>query len=606
MRRVGTMLLVVILLATPLVAAFPHPDEVWAQNASTATTTDNLNMRAQASMSGRVLLVIPRGTSVVVRGAAQSGFLPVTYRGTDGWAHADYLSVSKPQGSPAQTGTVTESLNLRSGPSTGHRALMVIPAGASVTITGTSSGGFLAITYGGYSGYAHGDWIRRGSGTTPAPAPTQPPASSSTGTGKVTEDLNLRSQANTSSSVITVMRAGANVTLTGKTSGSFYQVTHNGRTGWAHRDWIRVTTAAQPKPTSPPVVPTPVPTTPPKPNPTPAPPITVVKGSAEITEDLNLRSGANTSSAVLLVMPGGAKVQLTGKVSGVFYQVTYSGKTGWAHKDWIKPSQTSVVANNTAKVTESVNLRGGPATNYKRIAVLPAGVTVTLTGQRSNGFHSVSYNGKSGWAFSSYLNLDSAGKSLPVVPPGSVSAQPELYPPISTNMGFHYTNALVGPSRGTPEQVMEYARAAKSKRIADVELYVYEVYRLAPILGFDPSLIIAQSALETGYWHSKWWDERLNPAGLGINDQPSTHPYSQKFPNGTIAARAQLAHMHAEVFGNRKALPKVLQGVDATYQNVFNAGWAGTVVTLDDLAGTWATDPQYGWKISRVAAIIFG
>ena len=153
---------------------------------------------------------------------------------------------------------------------------------------------------------------------------------------------------------------------------------------------------------------------------------------------------------------------------------------------------------------------------------------------------------------------------------------------------------------------MEYARAAKSKRLADVELYVYEIYRIAPVIGFDPSLIIAQSALETGYWHSKWWDERLNPAGLGINDQPSTHPFSQKFPNGTIAARAQLAHMHAEVFGDRKPLPRVLQGMDATYQNVFSAGWAGTVVTLDDLAGTWATDPQYGWKISRVAAIIFG
>lgn len=607
MRRVFTALLAIALLITPMIPGNFQASEVQAQNASSATTTDSLNLRSQASLSGEVLLVIPRGTSVVVRGSAQSGFLPVTYRGTQGWAHSDYLSVQKPSGTSHQTGTVTEALNLRIGPSTGQRAVLVLPAGAKVTITGQSSGGFLAVTYGGYSGYAHGDWIRTSSAPpvappapTAAPVVTPPPASSKPGTGRVTEALNMRSGPNTTSGVILVMPAGANITLTGSTSGSFLQLKYNNRTGWAHKDWIRITTAATP----PPPAPTPVPSKPAPPP--PAPPVASVKGNATVTEALNLRSGANTSSAVMLVMPAGAKIQLTGEVSGLYYRVQYNGKSGWAHKDWIKLEQTTVVPTNTARVTESVNLRGGPATDYKRITLLPAGVTVTLTGQRSNGFHSVSYNGKSGWAFSAYLNLDKAGQSLPVIPPGSVSAQPELYPPISTNQGFHYTNALVGPARGTPEQVIEYAKRHNSLRMADVELYVYEVYRLAPQIGFDPALIVAQSALETGYWKSKWWDERLNPAGLGINDNPSTHPYSQEFPNGTIAARAQLAHMHAEVYGNRKALPKDLQGVDVTYELVFKAGWAGTIVTLEDLSGTWATDPQYGWKISRVASYLFG
>lgn len=612
MRRLVTAILVVVLLVTPLMQNVSQPHSVSAQTTSTATTTDNLNLRTSASLSGNILLVIPRGVSVIVRGSSQAGFLPVTYKGTQGWAHSDYLSLQKPTGTPSQTGTVTESLNLRLGPSTGQRAILVMPAGATVTITGKSSNGFLAVTYGGYAGYAHGDWIRTSStppAATEVPVVTPPPAASS-GTGKVTEALNFRSGPNTSSAVITVLPAGASVTLTGKTSGSFRELRYNGKTGWAHSSWISITgtpvptVTPTPPPTPAPPAPTPTPTLPP--NPTPQPPVASVEGPASITEDLNLRASASTSAAVLLVMPAGAKVQLTGKSSGVFYELTYNARTGWAHKDWIRPEQSTVVPTNTARVTEAVNLRGGPATNYTRIMVLPAGVTVTLTGQRSNGFHSVSYNGKSGWAFSSYLKLDGSSASLPVVPPGSVEQQPDLYPPIKTNQGFHYTNAIEGPVRGTPEQVIEYAKRAKSKRIEDVELYVYEVYRLAPILGFDPALIVAQSALETGYWHSKWWEERLNPAGLGINDEPSTHPYSQEFPNGTIAARAQLAHMHAEVYGNRKPLHKDLQGTDVTYERVFQAGWAGTVVTLDDLAGTWATDPQYGWKISRVAAEIFG
>ena len=44
------------------------------------------------------------------------------------------------------------------------------------------------------------------------------------------------------------------------------------------------------------------------------------------------------------------------------------------------------------------------------------------------------------------------------------------------------------------------------------------------------------------------------------------------FPSGTIAARAQIAHMHAEVFGNSQPLPIELQGIDPTYQRVFEAG----------------------------------
>lgn len=605
MRRAITGILILAIIITPMAQAISTPQTVTAQQASSATTTDDLNLRNQASLSGGVLLVIPRGASVVVRGSAQSGFLPVTYQNTQGWAHSDYLAVSRPSGSPSQTGTVTEALNFRSGPSTGHRAIMVLPAGATVTISGTSSGGFLAITYGGYTGYAHSDWIRTSSTPPPVtPAPSVPPSiPSPTGNGRVTEGLNLRSQANTSSSVILVMPAGANVTLTGRSSGDFLQVTYGNHTGWAHKTWIQVGQSPAPAPAPPP---TPAPTPAPPTKPAPAPPVTNVKGTGRIIEDLNMRSAANTTSSIILVLPAGATVTLPGEVSGLFYKVEYNGRTGWAHKDWIQLVESSVTPTQTARVTEAVNLRGGPATEYKRVMVLPAGVLVTLTGQQSNGFHSVSYNGRSGWAFSTYLNLNQSAQNLPVIPPGSVSPQPELYPPISTNQGFHYTNAIVGPTRGTSEQAIEYARRAGSLRMADVELYINEVYRLAPTLGFDPSLIVAQSALETGYWKSKWWEERLNPAGLGINDDPSTHEYSDAFPNGTIAARAQLAHMHAEVYGNRVALPAVLQGTDVTYERVFQAGWAGTVVTLEDLSGTWATDPQYGWKVSRVASYIFG
>jgi hypothetical protein len=137
-----------------------------------------------------------------------------------------------------------------------------------------------------------------------------------------------------------------------------------------------------------------------------------------------------------------------------------------------------------------------------------------------------------------------------------------------------------------------------------VENYIREVYRLGPQIGFDPAIIVAQSDLETGHWTSFYWNRDLNPAGLGISgNQWQVEPV---FANGTISARAQLAHMHAEVFGSSQPLPPELQGVDPTYQRVFDAGWAGTIRTIADLSGTWAVDPEYHHKIVARATAIFG
>ena len=59
----------------------------------------------------------------------------------------------------------------------------------------------------------------------------------------------------------------------------------------------------------------------------------------------------------------------------------------------------------------------------------------------------------------------------------------------------------------------------------EVENYIREVYRLAPQIGFDPAIIVAQSDLETGHWKSLHREQELNPAGLGITgNQWQTEP----------------------------------------------------------------------------------
>ncbi|HWV23905.1 MAG TPA: SH3 domain-containing protein, partial [Thermomicrobiales bacterium] len=417
---------------------------------------------------------------------------------------------------------------------------------------------------------------------------------------------NLRAGAGTSYTVLAVMPRGVTVTLTGKSANGFYQASWSGKTGWASGEYLKFSTTV---PSNPAPQPTPDPTPPPTGSPL---------GSAVTTDSLNLRASASTSARVIAVMPAKSKVALTGRSQNDFLELSWNGQTGWAHKDYLAIDGTVQVPQTNAVATDDLNVRSGPATSYAVLTMIPNGGTVKLTGQSSNGFYGVNYNGYTGWAFSSYLKPSSTGTTptptpTQTPPPVQTPAPTPTQPPVPTqtptpqppaNIDFDVTNTIIGPVRGTPEDTIAFARRAGAQRMDEVESYIREMYRLAPTLGFDPAILIAQSALETGYWKSDRWVIELNPAGLGITGNPGDiYDY---FESGTNAARAQMAHMHAEVYGRSQELPAILQGVDRTYENVFQAGWAGTIVTIEDLSGTWAVDTSYHHKIVRVANEIYG
>lgn len=474
------------------------------------------------------------------------------------------LASAAPGDTTSQTGptaTTTDSLNLRSGPGLSFSIVTVLPAGSKVTLTGLpDTNGFRSVSFQGKTGWAFGTYLAVDA------APPSPNATATT-----TDALNLRSGAALTYPVVTVLPAGSMVTLTGQNVNGFLSVTYEGYSGWAYSSYLNVGGT------------------------TPPPPPPVPEATVTTTTELNLRTGPGTSFAVIQVIPAVSRLILTGQTANGFSSVSYNGRTGWASTMYLQVDGTVPEPVTTATATDDLNMRSGPATSYSVITVIPTGSGITLTGQTNNGFHSVSYNGYSGWAFSAFLDLGSTSPpSPPVTPPTTGGDAP-----------FDVTNAIVGPARGDATRAIAYARAAGAVRMDEVEQYVWEIYRLAPQIGFDPALLVAQSALETGNWRSDWWLYRLNPAGIGVTGDPAQNSDSPTFADGTMAARGQIAHMHAEVYGRSRPLPDVLQGVDPTYQHVFEAGWAGTIRTLEDLAGTWAADPHYDAKLVRVAQDIF-
>jgi uncharacterized protein YraI len=159
-----------------------------------------------------------------------AGYRKVSYQGTPGWAHGDYLEITNGGSTdtpvPAETAVTTTSVNLRSGPSTGHQVLRVVGGGEAVEVTNRGQNGFIYVIHEGLAGWMAGAYL----------------ASDSTVNFylKTTSSLNLRESPSTQADVMAVMPKGAKVGATNLTSNGFRQVVYKGQIGWAYEQYLAV------------------------------------------------------------------------------------------------------------------------------------------------------------------------------------------------------------------------------------------------------------------------------------------------------------------------------------------------------------------------------
>ena len=118
-----------------------------------------------------------------------------------------------------------DSLYLRSAP--GGSVIATLSQGTTVAVTNNSSEWYKVIVD-GKEGYVSGSYL---TGTTATDF--------SVGSGKITcsSTVNLRSEANTSSSILASLSNGTAVTITG-VSGGWYKVSVNGKSGYIKADYI--------------------------------------------------------------------------------------------------------------------------------------------------------------------------------------------------------------------------------------------------------------------------------------------------------------------------------------------------------------------------------
>ncbi len=164
--------------------------------------------------------------------------------------------------------------------------------------------------------------------------------------------------------------------------------------------------------------------------------------------------------------------------------------------------------------------------------------------------------------------------------------------------------AIIGPPTGTKQAVLRFARHHRAEREAEVVAFVEGLFALGTRCGFDPFMIAAQSAVETGLegagggWLSRAWEEHLNPGGIGISHDGAPSP---TWVSGADAARAMLVH-HAAYLGSLPAALAPYVGLDPRYHKVAEAGLAGSARVWGDYGnGRWAVDPGYAAAIANRA-----
>ena len=138
------------------------------------TGGDGVRFRSAASSGASVISVLAEGTVVDVTRGSTGDWVAVTYRGSSGFVHKDFL-VKTSSGNGSGGGNsgggssgslssgdhakVTETLNFRSKASSSGGVLGVAMPGTVVLVTGGKQNGYFPVEWGGMDGFMHGDYL---------------------------------------------------------------------------------------------------------------------------------------------------------------------------------------------------------------------------------------------------------------------------------------------------------------------------------------------------------------------------------------------------------------------------------------------------------------
>ena len=238
---------------------------------------------------------------------------------------------------------------------------------------------------------------------------------SATDTGIITGDVvNVRKGPGTNYDRVELLAAGRQVNVLGIENG-WYHISWNNSKGYVLSDYVSLSSGSTVAAAE-------------------AANATVTGGTT-----INVRSGPGTGYSRITMVGAGKRVTVLDK-SGDWYHISFDGKTGYIHPDYLTPDDASLaiepapvpLAETVTQAVEAapassasfepadegangiitggtINVRTGPGTEYERVARVSTGKRVTVLGSE-NGWYKITFDGTTGYVLGDYLF---EGDSLP-------------------------------------------------------------------------------------------------------------------------------------------------------------------------------------------------
>ena len=205
------------------------------------------------------------------------------------------------------------------------------------------------------------------------------PIASADAVMSATTAVNVRSGPGTDNSILGVLYLGDTVTVRGGSQNGWTPVTYKGRSAWVSSQYLTGTGSSPNSDSGP-------------------------SGSATTLEALNVRSGPGIGYAVLSVLPKGASVTLTGRVTNDFAEI---GSGRWVSTAWITTSTSSgsrpIVTTSQVRATAALMIRTTSNSSFTNLGDVPAGTILDATGVVTNGVAQVLYQGQLRWVNAAYI-----------------------------------------------------------------------------------------------------------------------------------------------------------------------------------------------------------
>lgn len=412
-----TLALLLALLCT--LSIWTVMPDVTASAATTAKTTDYLNLRKGPGTSYGVIFTMAKGSTVTVLDNSDDDWAKVkTSSGQQGWCSKEYLNISSSGSSSQETAKTTDYLNLRKGAGTSYGVILTIAKGTTVTVLDNSNKDWAKVrTPSGQEGWCSKEYLSFSGSSSSG-------STSTTTTAKTTDYLNLRKGAGLSYSVIMTIAKGSTVTVLDNSNKDWAKVkTSSGVTGWCSKEYLTFSGSSSGGSGS---------------------GSTTTTTTAKTTDYLNLRKGAGLSYSVIITIPKGSTVTVLDNSNKDWAKVkTSTGLTGWCSKEYLtfsstptttptpkptatptpkptatptpkptatptpKPTATPTPSESgTAIATDYVNLRTGPGTSYGVIRTLQKGEELEVLDSSNKDWVKVKTSkNETGWCSTEYIEF---------------------------------------------------------------------------------------------------------------------------------------------------------------------------------------------------------